>query len=240
MSRENKLTLRCAKENEMIFTFAPSHQLIMQTGCVGFLRGDFGKGDEFYTSWFDAASVRNTPEFKSEFNEVVTALRDDPQYKGILRNIYDMKMLCATRPQSKMPDRLREHSYAFRADTQKHTYLLRLFPFQSDYNFYMYAYQREPFEHHLKNAEKGIRFIKSDYTPLFIIADGGKIEVTALNGEKITHTCRYIDDYHLEVGKNLYHICEFAERMESVGSKVEPKADEKTLNKKSQDRSDSR
>lgn len=108
MSQENKLTLRCAKENEMIFTFAPSHQLIMQTGCVGFLRGDFGTGDEFYTSWFDAASVRNTPEFKSEFNEVVTALRDDPQYKGILHNIYDMKMLCATRPQSKMPDRLRE------------------------------------------------------------------------------------------------------------------------------------
>lgn len=240
MSQTNKLSLRCAKENEMIYTFAPSHQLIMQTGCVGFLRGDFGKGDEFYTSWFDAASVRNTPEFKSEFNEVVTALRDDPQYKGILRNIYDMKMLCATRPQSKMPDRLREHSYAFRADTQKHTYLLRLFPFQSDYNFYVYAYQKEHFERHLEKAASGIRFITPDYKERFTIPDGDEILITSPNGAKATRTCRYIDDYHLEVGRNLYHICEFAERMESVGNKVEPKADEMTLNKKSQDRSDSR
>lgn len=240
MSKTNKLYLRCAKENEMIYTFAQSQQLYMQTGCVGYLRGDFRHGNEFYTSWFDTAPFRKTPEFQSEFNEVITAFRDDPQYLGILHNLEDMKMLCTTRPQSKMPERLKEHSYAFRADTEKHAYLIRLFPQKGDYNFYMYAYQREPFEHHLKNAEKGICFIKSDYTPLFTIADGGRIEVTDLNGEKTTHTCRYIDDYHLEVGRNLYHICEFAERMESVGNKVEPKADEKTLNKKSQDRGEAR
>ena len=35
-------------------------------------------------------------------------------------------------------------------------------------------------------------------------------------------TCRYIDDYHLEVGSNLYHICEFAERMEQNGNTVIP------------------
>ena len=30
-------------------------------------------------------------------------------------------------------------------------------------------------------------------------------------------TCRYIDDYHVEIGSNLYHICEFAEHMEYGG-----------------------
>ena len=38
-------------------------------------------------------------------------------------------------------------------------------------------------------------------------------------------TCRYIDSTHLEVGSgplNIYHICEFAERMEGGGAKVEP------------------
>lgn len=35
-------------------------------------------------------------------------------------------------------------------------------------------------------------------------------------------TCRYIDDYHLEVGTNLYHICEFAELCEKNGHTVEP------------------
>ena len=35
-------------------------------------------------------------------------------------------------------------------------------------------------------------------------------------------TCRYIDDYHVEIGDNLYHICEFAERMEQNGHIYEP------------------
>jgi hypothetical protein len=34
--------------------------------------------------------------------------------------------------------------------------------------------------------------------------------------------CKYIDDYHLYVGNCCYHICEFAEKMELNGSKVEP------------------
>lgn len=222
MSKTNKLSYRCAKENEMIYTFAQSQQLYMQTGCIGYLRGDFGHGNEFYTSWFDTAPFRKTPEFQSEFNEVITAFREDPQYRGILHNLEDMKMLCTTRPQSKMPERLKEHSYAFRADTEKHAYLIRLFPQKGDYNFYIYAYQREHFERHLEKAARGIRFITPDYEERFTIPDGDQILITTFDGAKTTRTCRYIDDYHLEVGSNLYHICEFAERMEQNGNTVIP------------------
>ena len=182
MSKTNKLSFRCAKENEMIYTFAQSQQLYMQTGCVGYLRGDFGQGNEFYTSWFDTAPFRKTPEFQSEFNEVITAFRDDPQYRGILHNLEDMKMLCTTRPQSKMPERLKEHSYAFRADTEKHAYLIRLFPQKGDYNFYIYAYQREHFERHLEKAARGIRFITPAYEERFTIPDGDKILITLSDG----------------------------------------------------------
>ena len=38
----------------------------------------------------------------------------------------------------------------------------------------------------------------------------------------MVRTCRHIDDYHLEIGNGLYHICEFAEYMERCGSKVTP------------------
>ena len=182
MSKTNKLTLRCAQENEMIYTFAQSQQLYMQTGCVGYLRGDFGHGNEFYTAWFDTAPFRKTPEFQSEFSEVITAFREDPQYRGILHNLEDMKMLCTTRPQSKMPDRLREH----------------------------------------ENAASGIRFITPNYEERFTVPDGDQILITSPDGAKTTRTCRYIDDYHLEVGKNLYHICEFAEKMEQAGNTVIP------------------
>lgn len=222
MSQTNKLSLRCAKENEMIYTFAQSQQLYMQTGCIGYLRGDFGHGNEFYTAWFDTAPFRKTPEFQSEFNEVITAFRDDPQYRGILHNLEDMKMLCTTRPQSKMPDRLREHSYVFRANTEKHAYLIRLFPQKGDYNFYIYAYQREHFERHLEKAASGIHFITPNYRERFTVPDGDKIRITLSDGEQFDRTCRYIDDYHLEVGNNLYHICEFAERMEQNGNTVIP------------------
>lgn len=222
MRKTNKLFLRCAKENEMIYTFAQSQQLYMQTGCVGYLRGDFGHGNEFYTAWFDTAPFRKTPEFQSEFSEVITAFREDPQYRGILHNLEDMKMLCTTRPQSKMPDRLREHSYAFRADTEKHAYLIRLFPQKGDYNLYIYAYQREHFERHLEKATSGIRFITPDYEERFKIPDGDQILITTSDGAKTTRTCRYIDDYHLEVGSNLYHICEFAEKMEQAKNTVIP------------------
>ncbi len=71
---------------------------------------------------------------------------------------------------------------------------------------------------HIKNAEQGIRFIDSGYKEKFRIPDGGKIIITYDWGEKTEKSCRYIDEYHTEVGSNLYHICEFAERMERNGT----------------------
>ena len=42
------------------------------------------------------------------------------------------------------------------------------------------------------------------------------------DGEKQLRTCRFIDETHLEVDNYLYHICEFAERMERNGNTVIP------------------
>ena len=71
----------------------------------------------------------------------------------------------------------------------------------------------------MKRAEKGIRFITPDYKELFRIADGDQVRIITKGGEKREMTCYYIDDYHLETssgrGRNLYHICEFAEQMET-------------------------
>ena len=35
-------------------------------------------------------------------------------------------------------------------------------------------------------------------------------------------TCKYIDDYHVLVGNNSFHICEFAEILERRGAHVYP------------------
>ena len=53
----------------------------------------------------------------------------------------------------------------------------------------------------LENAGRGIRFITPDYKELFRIPDGDKVRITWSDGERIEHTCRYIDDCHLELGR---------------------------------------
>ena len=49
-----------------------------------------------------------------------------------------------------------------------------------------------------------------------------RIIVTDRDGKTESYPCRYIDSYHTEVGRNLFHICEFAERMEQGGCTYAP------------------
>lgn len=77
-------------------------------------------------------------------------------------------------------------------------------------------------ENRAEPQEKQIRFIDSHYNLKFYIPDGGKIRITFRDGHTADRVCKYIDDYHLYVGNCSYHICEFAEKMELSGSKVEP------------------
>lgn len=69
---------------------------------------------------------------------------------------------------------------------------------------------------------KEIRFVDSKYKELFRIPDGGSITIKYRNGDTENRVCKYIDDYHLYVGNNCFHICEFAELMERNGSTYTP------------------
>lgn len=51
---------------DRLYAYNQSSQLEGQTGCIGHLRGDFGSGQEFYTSWFDHRREYKTDEFKAE------------------------------------------------------------------------------------------------------------------------------------------------------------------------------
>lgn len=112
--------------------------------------------------------------------------------------------------------------YGFRAETEKHAFLFRCNPAQGDYNIYCYCYVKEWLDWHIQKTKKGIAFIDSSYHELFHIADGEKIVITDALGEKSERVCRYIDEYHTEIGSNLYHICQFAEIMERSGAAYRP------------------
>ena len=222
---------RVLTEAERKYTFSQSQQLSMQTGLIGYLRADFGStGNEFWTTWNDFRKDLKTDEFKAEFDGVINGLRDG----DVLSGRKAMSSYCYSTPDSSFNDD-RNH-YGIRLDTEKYSYLMRFNPNRGEYNLYCYCYQKEWLNAHLKNAERGIRFINPHYQEQFRIADGEKISIKLGDGKTMERTCRYIDDYHLEVGTNLYHICEFAELCERNGHTVEPAAKENTKSAKDKEK----
>ena len=71
-------------------------------------------------------------------------------------------------------------------------------------------------------GERMIRFIDSDYHTLFFVPDGESIVLTAFGDDRKTLRCRYIDDYHAQIGGKTFHICEFAEVQERCGAVYAP------------------
>jgi len=69
---------------------------------------------------------------------------------------------------------------------------------------------------------KEIRFIYPDYQEKFRIPDGDQILVSYPTGDRKAFVCKYIDECHLLVGNNAFHICEYAERLQRLGAHVYP------------------
>ena len=90
---------------------------------------------------------------------------------------------------------------------------MRLNPNKGEYNLYCYCYRKDFLDAHIENASKGIRFVTPQYKEKFVIDDCDKIRVTYEDGRYEDKYCRFIDEYHLEVNDNIYHICEFAEKL---------------------------
>lgn len=209
---------RVLSEAERNYTFAQSQQLSMQTGLIGYLRADFGSGGkEFYSTWNEFLESRKTDSFKAEFDMVINSLRESGQ---LLSGRASLERFCYENPESSYHDD-RNH-YGVRIDTEHFAYLMRLNPNRGEYNLYCYCYERKWLDRHLQNAEKGIRFIDPNYKTQFILKDGDRIRIIPTNGTPMDRQCRYIDECHLEVGLNLYHICEFAEIMQRNGNEVIP------------------
>ena len=221
-------SIRTATPAEQMYSYSQSSQIEGQTGCIGHLRADFGSdGNSFYSSWADHNTSLKDQAFKDEFDHLINTLRgleapdaSQTQHEAILRDRAVLTSYCYRHPDSKRPG-FYGRELTLRADTQKHAYILRLNPQKGDYNLYCYCYRKDWLDRHLKNAEKGIRFIDPNYKELFRIEDGDKVRYSTRSGETRQMTCRYIDDYHFEAnsyrGNNLYHICEFAELYQNHG-----------------------
>lgn len=218
------MELRKLEGAEYLYVYRQSQQISQQTGFVGYVRGDFGKsGRRWWSSWFSFREDRNTPEFREELQNVVDGLRFETCQ---LADRAHLAALCREQPDSAITSDGRW--FGFRMDQGQHAFLMKFSPYGGDYNFYIHGYHKEWLDHHMAQAERGVRFITPDYKEIFRIPDGGSIRIAHSDGSHIDRVCRYIDDTHMEVGSGSYsdffHICEFAERMERNGDTVTPLA----------------
>jgi hypothetical protein len=218
-----ELTFQTATPSERLYTARQSTQIAGQTGSIGHLRADMGEdGKGFFTKWQSYRENLDTEEFQQEFEGVLNALVGDGQYGGFLKSRDAMRDFCQEHPESGFNDGF---AFGFRVDTAQYSYLIRLQPYKGEENLFIYCYRRDWLDRHMKQAEKGIRFITPHYEEKFRIADGDMIRIRCPDGRQLDRECRYIDECHVEVGKgwdNLYHICQFAEMMERNGNSVIP------------------
>lgn len=218
-----ELTFQTATHAERLYTEGQSTQIAGQTGYIGHLRADMGAdGKGFFQTWRCHRGDMDTEEFHQELESVLNALVGDGQYGGFLKSRDAMRDFCQEHPESGFNEGF---DFGFRADTAQYSYLIRLNPYSDEKNLSVCCYRRNSLDRHMKQAEKGIRFITPHYEEKFRIADGDMVRIKCWDGRELDHVCRYIDDCHVEIGKgwdNLFHICQFAELMERNGNSVIP------------------
>ena len=88
---------------------------------VGCLRGRFQDGG-IAVDWFGGNETLCTPEFDAELKDLLKNLCQD----GPLDDSQAMRRFCLEHPQAKMSGR--DTFFAFRIDTSRYRYYLRLFP----------------------------------------------------------------------------------------------------------------
>ena len=207
------MEIRPLTQAEQKYTYKQSMQIRGQTGSIGILQGGYGADSEFHSSFNEISNRLKTDEFEAELQEVLCSGEN-----SVLKNLDTMREFTLQHTQNGFPGT----EYGFRVETEKFAYLVRCNPEKESDNVEIHCYVKEWLDRHIGEAEKGIRFINSRYEEQFRIADGEKITIRDAMGEKSERVCRYIDEYHTEVGNSLYHICQFAEIMEHNGSEYAP------------------
>ena len=207
------MEIRPLTKAEQKYTYRQSTQIGGQTGSIGILQGGYGADNRFHSDFHEINNRLKTEEFEAELQEALCSGEN-----SVLKNLDAMREFTLRHPQKGFPGA----EYGFRVETEKFAYLVRCNPEKESGSVEIHCYVKEWLDHHISKAEKGIRFINSRYDELFRIEDGEKIKIRYSDGKEMERVCRFIDEYHMEVGSNLYHICQFAEIMERNGSEYTP------------------
>ena len=128
---ENKII--CPEREQSVMFYSDSNT-DFSSALVGYLRIDFGRGEEFWTTWHENSYSLNDSEFRQELDDAINGLRE----KGLLKNRSEMEKFC--RDKISLP--LGE-SHGFSVETDHHTLFLRCLPRAGEYDCYCYCYNTQ-------------------------------------------------------------------------------------------------
>ena len=193
-------------EEEELLSFSSTPQ---EQACIGYLRGDFGRGTEFWTTWWDQHEELKGQEFKDELDHLVNSLRES----GPLKDLRSMERFCQEHAQARMSPKAGMDYYGFRVDTPQHRYYLRFLPLRGNYNFYIYCYQTNKFERatelppkEVEMSDKITVLVVEPMKPCQVREISGLDEMQAMVGGHIQAVYPFRDEVALvcnEEGKNL-------------------------------------
>ena len=149
--KTEKYQLRPASPDEAGLFYALPKEKDAELGTVGHLRADFGRhGTDFWTTWWPRGPEElNSPEFKTEFDDLVNTLRDF----GPLKSFNDMHRYCREHG-GEIPGGICTQNYGYIIETESHRYALRCNPQQGDYNAYLVAFDLRVQEMNMKQEQQ--------------------------------------------------------------------------------------
>ena len=134
-----KLEAITLKEERELFSLNENEP--MEYGCIGHLRGDFGgSGKEYYSTWFDHTCKHlNDAKCKAIGNAIINTLNSDG---NVMSSRSDMYNFCHPREDCKIDGIYENMTWGFRIFTEDYAFYLKCTPVCSDYNFYLYVYDK--------------------------------------------------------------------------------------------------
>lgn len=137
--RLNTETIKLKEEEQLFYSIKDEPR---ELGCIGHLRGDFGKdGREFWTTWFAHENhEKNDEYFRDLFDALINLCREEG---SPLFNRGNMRSYCREHPECRLKTGIYP-TWGFRILTQDYAFYLRCMPdVVGDYNFYVYAYDKK-------------------------------------------------------------------------------------------------
>jgi hypothetical protein len=127
--------LQPAQDDTKLF-FGTRKENTEQNGKIGYVRIDFGRnGDEFYSTWFDNQPNLKVDSFKTEFDDIISFLRENGENPPFANRKELKKYFSSTNGQD-----LGERGKGYIIRTNGFSYYFRCRPSQFDYDVYCFCY----------------------------------------------------------------------------------------------------